>query len=125
MHALTDLSGGNITDRVRSEQYFNTAGLSMEGKLTPYIAQLLNQTNEEIRLPAIRIIINTGGVEAIPYFISFLESGNPMIRHDAFEKLKLITNIDLGYAYDDLPGQRAAAVERWREWYKTNFPVGK
>lgn len=116
--ALKDLSGGNPTQRSQAEEYLTTMGPGLEGRLTPYIAQLLKSQSTDVRDSATRILILSGGPEAIPYFIDFLDSSNNMVRRDAAAKLRILTGKTFDYRYDAPEEERKAAVELWRKWWE-------
>ncbi len=116
--ALKDLSGGNPTQRTQAEEYLTTIGPALEGRLTPYVAQLLKSQSADIRDSATRILILSGGPEATPYFIDFLTSPNNMVRRDTAAKLRLLTGKTFDYRYDAPEEERKAAIELWRKWWE-------
>jgi len=116
-HALKDMATGSLSERIRGEEYLTAIGPAMNGKVTRYVAQLLSSGSSEVRDSATRVIISTGGMEAIPFLVDFLGSPNVMIRHDAIAKLIAITGETFGYEYDGSEDGRKAAQEAWRTWY--------
>ena len=48
--------------------------------------------------------------------IEDLESEDAFQRLDAIEKLEDLTRRTFGFRFNDTPNQRAAAVQRWKDW---------
>jgi hypothetical protein len=67
--------------------------------------------------------------QAVPYLIEALENDAADIRIFAIASLRQITGKDLGFRPWAAPGQRAAAVQRWRQWWAgdsaTAFSAGE
>ena len=55
--------------------------------------------------------------QAVPYLIEALENDAADIRIFAITSLRQITGEDFGFRPWASSGQRAAAVERWRQWW--------
>jgi hypothetical protein len=57
---------------------------------------------------------------AVPQLVDFLQDEDKPIRFYSIEALRRITGTDCGYDYKASAQRRAAAVECWREFLKTN-----
>ncbi len=56
---------------------------------------------------------------AIPYLVDRLSDAEPEVRFFSIISLEKITGKKMGYNYYDPPEQRQKAVDRWRNWLKT------
>ncbi|QDV35452.1 hypothetical protein [Tautonia plasticadhaerens] len=56
---------------------------------------------------------------AIPALIAHLEDADAVVRLTSHESLRERTGRDFGYIPYGTPGERAAAVARWRSWWES------
>lgn len=63
-------------------------------------------------------------VEAVPKLIEQLDSDDPAVRMFAIEALERITGERRGFAPYGPPHERAVAVERWVQWYRSKGSGG-
>ena len=82
----------------------------------------LNNPNPMVRIMAIKWAGDNKVSSAIPQLVDFLQDEDKPVRFYAIEALRRITGTDNGYDYKANPQLRAQAVERWREFIKTNEP---
>lgn len=64
------------------------------------------------------VVVSEETRAAVPALIDALESGDARVREAAIGALNDITGRTLMYHFDDAAEARAAAVARWREWWK-------
>ena len=82
----------------------------------------LNNPNPMVRIMAIKWAGDNKVSLAIPQLVDFLQDEDKSVRFFAIEALRRITGTDNGYDYKANPQLRAEAVERWREFLKSNVP---
>ena len=80
----------------------------------------LDSPNPAVRVVAIKWAGDNKISSAIPRLVDFLHDEDSSVRFFAIEALQRITGTDNGYDYKASPKLRAEAVERWREFMKTN-----
>jgi hypothetical protein len=99
--ALTSLSGCNLFGPPASEQGFDSP-------------------DPAARLYAIERAARENDLTKFPELVDSLEHEDPAVRLLAIATLRRMTNQDLGYDASGTPGERAAAVARWREWVRVH-----
>jgi hypothetical protein len=82
----------------------------------------LNNPNPMVRIMAIKWAGDNKVSSATPQLVDFLQDEDMAVRFYAIEALRRITGTDNGYDYKANPQSRAKAVERWREFLKSNRP---
>jgi DNA polymerase IIIc chi subunit len=80
----------------------------------------LDSPNPAVRVMAIKWAGDNKVSSAVPRLVELLQDEDPSVRFFAIEALERITGTNNGYDYKDSPQQRAEAVERWREFLKSN-----
>jgi hypothetical protein len=80
----------------------------------------LNNPNPTVRIMAIKWAGDNKVSSAIPQLVDLLQDEDTSVRFFAIEALQRITGTDNGYDYKAGPQLRAEAVERWREFIKSN-----
>ena len=80
----------------------------------------LENPNPAVRIMAIKWAGDNKVSSAIPRLVDFLHDEDSSVRFFAIEALQRITGTDNGYDYKARPQLRAEAVERWREFIKSN-----
>ena len=80
----------------------------------------LDSPNPAVRIMAIKWAGDSKASSAIPRLVDFLHDEDASVRFFAIEALRRITGTDNGYDYKASPQLRAEAVERWREFLKSN-----
>lgn len=80
----------------------------------------LDSPNPAVRIMAIKWAGDNKASSAIPRLVDFLQDEDTSVRFFAIEALRRITGTDNGYDYKASPQLRAEAVERWREFLKSN-----
>jgi hypothetical protein len=76
----------------------------------------LEDPNPTIRIMAIKWAGENKVDEAVPQLVDSLEDEDPSVRFYAIEGLRRVTGTDNGYDYKAPAHERAASVERWREF---------
>jgi len=69
-----------------------------------------------LRYEAATAMVRMGDERGLPTLIGGLEDPDPLVRARSILVLYERTNETLDYKADDPPGERAAAVARWRAW---------
>ena len=82
----------------------------------------LNNPNPMVRIMAIKWAGDNKVSLAIPQLVDFLQDEDKSVRFFVIDALRRITGTDNGYDYKANPQLRAEAVERWREFLKSNVP---
>ena len=59
---------------------------------------------------------------AVPLLVDRLSDSDDAVRFAAINALVQITGTDRGYRFYQPPGERAAAVARWRQWLDGAYP---
>ena len=80
----------------------------------------LDSPNPVVRIMAIKWAGDNKASSAIPQLVDFLNDEDTSVRFFAIEALRRITGTNNGYDYKARPQLRAEAVERWREFLKSN-----
>jgi len=80
----------------------------------------LDSPNPVVRIMAIKWAGDSKASSAIPRLVDFLHDEDTSVRFFAIEALRRITGTNSGYDYKASPQLRAEAVERWREFLKSN-----
>jgi hypothetical protein len=80
----------------------------------------LESPNPAVRIMAIKWAGDNKVLSALPRLVDFLHDEDTSVRFFAIEALQRITGTDNGYDYKASPQLRAEAVERWREFLKSN-----
>jgi hypothetical protein len=98
--------------------------LMMAGCRSPFDRKMglsdLESPNPAVRIMAIKWAGDNKVSSAVPQLVDLLQDEDGSVRFYAIEGLRRITGTDNGYDYKADPQQRAAAVERWREFLKSN-----
>jgi hypothetical protein len=94
--------------------------LSLTGCGDPFDRQAelsdLEDPSPTVRIRAIKWAGENRIEEAIPQLVDSLEDEDPSVRFYAIEGLRRISGTDNGYDYKAPVHERAASVERWREF---------
>ena len=89
----------------------------------PYGRQMeltdLEDPNPTVRIMAIKWAGENKLEPAVPLLVDSLQDEDPSVRFYAVEGLRRITGTDNGYDYKAPAYERAAAIERWREFLNT------
>jgi vesicle coat complex subunit len=80
----------------------------------------LEDPNPTVRIMAIKWAGENKITPALPQLVDSLQDEDPSVRFYAIEGLRRITGVDNGYDYKAQSHERAASVERWREFLDTN-----
>lgn len=76
----------------------------------------LEDPSPTIRIMAIKWAGDNKVKEALPQLVDSLQDEDPSVRFYAIEGLRRITGTDNGYDYKAPSNERAASIERWREF---------
>ena len=68
------------------------------------------------RIPAMKRAVHERDLRILSRLVNDLESQDSAVRLFAIESLERLTGQRLGFQYYDPEVQRAAAVQRWRDW---------
>ncbi len=79
---------------------------------------LRDATDEGLRLACAVALCRLGDKEGVPPLIELLASGDRERRLEASIALLRFTHQDFGFRFDGPPGERTAAIERWRRWWR-------
>ena len=100
------------------------AALVLSGCGGPFDRQMslsdLDSPDPAVRIMAIKWAGDSKASSAVPRLVDFLQDEDASVRFFAIEGLRRITGTDNGYDYKAGPQLRAEAVERWREFLKSN-----
>ncbi len=80
----------------------------------------LDSPNPAVRIMAIKWAGDNKVLSAVPRLVELLQDEDTSVRFFAIEALERITGRNNGYDYKASPQLRAEAVERWREFLKSN-----
>lgn len=72
------------------------------------------------RLSAAAAAARDQRTSAVPELIPLLSSDDPAVRLAAIRALEKLTGQTLGYRHYDPDSLRAQAIERWRDWSRSN-----
>ena len=101
-----------------------TTTLALSGCGGPFDRQMslsdLDSPNPAVRIMAIKWAGDSRASSAVPRLVDFLQDEDASVRFFAIEGLRRITGTDNGYDYKASPQLRAEAVERWREFLRSN-----
>lgn len=86
-------------------------------RLTLY--QRLEHEDPSVRVAAIVEAGQNKDRKAVPFLVDRLGDSDSCVRFYAILALEKITGKTMGYRYYEVPQQRAAAEERWRQWLGT------
>jgi hypothetical protein len=79
----------------------------------------LDDPNPTIRIMAVKWAGDNKVQSAVPRLVELLQDEDESVRFYAIEGLRRITGTDNGYDYKAGPQRRAEAVERWRQYLKS------
>ncbi len=80
----------------------------------------LDNPDPTVRVMAIKWAGENKLSSAVPQLVDLLQHEDRSVRFYAIGSLKRITGTDNGFDYKTDPKKRAAAVQRWREFIKSN-----
>jgi len=80
----------------------------------------LDNPDSAVRVMAIKWAGENKLSMAVPQLVDLLQHEDKSVRFYAIGSLKRITGTDNGFDYKTDPEKRAAAVQRWREFIKSN-----
>jgi hypothetical protein len=104
--------------------FWTATALVMFGCSGPFNRKIglsdLDSPNPAVRIMAIKWAGDNKASSAIPRLVDFLNDEDTSVRFFAIEALRRITGTNNGYDYKARPQLRAEAVERWREFLKSN-----
>jgi len=86
-------------------------------ELAPELVKLLTDEDMFVRLHAMQALGNFSYDGTVPALFDVLEDGNAAIRKKAAETLVRLTGYDPGFEHKGSAGERARAVQDWRDWY--------
>ena len=82
----------------------------------------LKNPNADIRVEALKVMVETNDQGAIPLVIDRLEDEEPGVRMFAYHALRRICGEDLGFTPYGSEVARAAEVAKWRAWWAAKHP---
>jgi hypothetical protein len=88
------------------------------GSLTPRNFRAMNHPAPVVRAGAVSLYDDQPDAVAIPGLIVLLDDKEPVVRMAANESLKKRTGQDFGFVAWTEPPDRAAAVAKWKAWWK-------
>ena len=71
------------------------------------------------KIPAIEVAVRRHDRRVIPQLVNDLDNQDPAIRLYVINGLRDLTGQDLGYKYFEDDDQRKPAIDRWRQWLKS------
>jgi hypothetical protein len=80
----------------------------------------LQSPNPTVQVMAIKWAGDNKLSQAVPQLVDLLQHEDRSVRFYAIQSLRRITGTDNGFDYKANPKNRAAAVQRWREFVKSN-----
>jgi PBS lyase HEAT-like repeat len=81
------------------------------------VARQISDKSPVVRYEAASALLQFQDVSGIPILIGFLEDADRRIRFKSFQALEGFTKQNFGYDFGAPEADRAAAVERWRNWW--------
>jgi hypothetical protein len=92
--------------------------LSVAGCVHPQGPKVVSDPDPSVKIPADTAAVEKHDQTVVPQLITDLRSDDPAVRLYAIEALHRLTGQNFGYRYYDCDEERAAAVERWQDWFK-------
>jgi len=80
----------------------------------------LQSSDPTVRVMAIKWTGENKVLQAVPQLVVLLQNEDKAVRFYAIQSLRRITGTDNGFDYKANPKNRAVAVQRWREFVKSN-----
>lgn len=99
------------------------AGAAWAGGCAPPAERGFDSPGPVARLLAVSDAAAARDRSKVPNLIESLEHPDPAVRFLAAATLRDITGETMGYRPHDPEPERAKAVERWREWWRTQGPA--
>ena len=93
--------------------------LALTGCTHPREPKTVTNPNPVGKIPGDVIAVKEHDLSAVPQLITDLQSDDAAVRLYAIHALHKLTGQNLGYRYYDSDENRAAAVQRWQQWYKS------
>ncbi len=90
----------------------------------PGTSEMLDSSAGVERMRAVTRLSNEHRWTNIPVFIHHLEDPDVSVRWAAVQALTTQVGTDLGFRASDPPEPRAAAVQRWQQWWQTEGSQG-
>jgi hypothetical protein len=91
---------------------------AVAGCVHPQGPKVVSDPDPSVKIPAAAVAVQNRDLSVIPQLIADLQSDDSAVRLYAIEALHRLTGHNLGYRYYDSDEERAAAVQRWRDWQK-------
>jgi HEAT repeat protein len=88
-------------------------------RVVPALKDHTEDKNEIVRLEIARSLLHRGDWSGIPTLIQGLRSSDPSIRMHCDEALRDQTMKDFGFPVEGTAEERAAAIARWEQWWRT------
>ena len=107
------------TDSNKDVRAFVLGQLTLENR-TQELIELLQAQDGSLRLAAAVALGDNGVYVGVPVVLEALKLEDAAVRKVAIGKLEAWTGQFLGYFADDPPEKRAAAIERWEQWWAAN-----
>jgi len=113
--AVAVLTASTPDDRQKAVAVLVKHGSAAE----PVLARLLTETkDEDVKLRMIQALVEMRGYSGVPAIIGALEDEAPAVRRRADEALQSMLHIRVRYDADAPAAERAAAIERYRVYWK-------
>lgn len=86
------------------------------------VCERLQHEDPSVRIDAVMEAAEANDRSAVPLLVDRLTDQEVMVQAFAARALRRITGRDFGWNAWESPGDRAAAVEQWRNWLKGRTP---
>ncbi len=91
-------------------------GLRRDPRALNALATVVDDPSDKVRFEAATAMVRLGDRRGAPTLVSGLSNPDPLVRNRSIRILESVTGETFGYAADDEPGERNAAIARWRAW---------
>ena len=88
---------------------------------SPVIRPSLNSSDPQARINAVIEAAKSHDEAAVPQLVDLLDDDDAAVRFFTILALERITGTRKGYDYAAPAWERAAAVDRWRDWLRVTF----
>ena len=98
-------------------------GFTNDPRVTNCLARATRDRDPLVGYQAAASLVGMGDPRGLCRLIQGLDDGDPRVRAQCFDSLEHRTGETFGYAPDQAPCERSAAVARWRAW-AASLPQG-
>ena len=91
----------------------------MAARRTRLVTRQISDKSPIVRYEVAASLLQFKDSSGVPLLIGFLEDEDRRIRFKSFQALSTFANEDFGYDFGAPEPDRAASVDRWKEWWST------